>query len=939
MAKMTSVLFFIALLILGFSKVEAAETLTIYVSPEGKDTWTGRLAKPKVDGADGPLASLAGARDAVRALRSRTSGLAQPVRILFADGTYPMSNTVVFTPVDSGSEEFPITYEAAPGAKAVVTGGRRIEGWAPGEGKLRSVKIADPKWRFRQLFVNGERYVRARAPNKEDYWHLAEKFIGLENGIGSLQVKKGDARSWPRANEIEIVLHRFWDISRFHLTSIDSEKSLITFRTPKDLKKITHWTSGNAYWLENSLAFCDSPGEWFLDTEKGILYLRPLEKHMNGELKVVAPVLESLIKFVGRQDKPIRYITFRGLSFQHADWSLADEGYDGHQADIEVGAHIEGDYVESMTFEKCDFSHLGRYALWFRRDCKANVVSACEFSDLGAGAVEIGEGGDAQKSINFETSHNKVVGCHIFDNGHVYPSAVGIWVGFASYSLIADNHIHDTSYSGISVGWGWADIPNGGHHNIVERNYLHDIQNIMGDGGAIYTLGRQPGTMIRDNVIHDVEGYYTYGSGIYLYNGSAEITLENNLVARTIGPSFVNNAGGGRNVLRNNIFALSATVVYSINKNSQKSIEENIVYIKEGFFSGDGWDYKATNMRNNLYYFTEGSFEFPGGRPFEEWQKIGLDAGSIVADPGFVDVANGDFNLKPDSPALKVGFKPFKVPIVGLARPDRRKDPRLVKVFALEKSAGVTKTITPQVVEHYTEDGRPLTRLYKNAAVAEPDPQVERGLVAWWPCDQILSRGPGSPLNGKIYDRAQVVNGRVGKAVLLDGEKGHIEVAPGGLLNLTDALSLSVWVRLDAQQTSHNGNFGIVEWSQNCRLMVPEKSPPYSITFDAIRQNAQSTGVMVEKAVPANVWTHIVATMNNSTGEWAIYLNGKLAGKKTFSERGRLSDMKGTDFVVGRRDSHAFLKGALDELKVYSRALSAEEVKAAYEKSAAPPLR
>jgi hypothetical protein len=47
---------------------------------------------------------------------------------------------------------------------------------------------------------------------------------------------------------------------------------------------------------------------------------------------------------------------------------------------------------------------------------------------------------------------------------------------------------------------------------------------------------------------------------------------------------------------------------------------------------------------------------------FEAWQKHSGDVAGMVADPLFVDPKNGDFRLKPDSPALKQGFIPFDCP-------------------------------------------------------------------------------------------------------------------------------------------------------------------------------------------------------------------------------------------------------------------------------------
>ena len=72
--------------VLGFS-VQCAGAVRLYVSAQGNDRWSGRLAKPNRGRTDGPLASLTGARDAIRRLKS-TGPLTEPVRVAVADGTY-----------------------------------------------------------------------------------------------------------------------------------------------------------------------------------------------------------------------------------------------------------------------------------------------------------------------------------------------------------------------------------------------------------------------------------------------------------------------------------------------------------------------------------------------------------------------------------------------------------------------------------------------------------------------------------------------------------------------------------------------------------------------------------------------------------------------------------------------------------------------------------
>jgi hypothetical protein len=50
----------------------------------------------------------------------------------------------------------------------------------------------------------------------------------------------------------------------------------------------------------------------------------------------------------------------------------------------------------------------------------------------------------------------------------------------------------------------------------------------------------------------------------------------------------------------------------------------------------------------------------------EEWRALGYDQHSVFADPLFVDAANGDYRVRPESRALKLGFKNFDVSNAGL---------------------------------------------------------------------------------------------------------------------------------------------------------------------------------------------------------------------------------------------------------------------------------
>jgi hypothetical protein len=398
--------------------------------------------------------------------------------------------------------------------------------------------------------------------------------------------------------------------------------------------------------------------------------------------EVVAPRLTRLVELRGRPDagKFVEHVTFRGLAFHHEDWTLEPQGHSDPQAAVTVPAAILADGARHCAIEACEVAHVGDWAIWLRRGAKNCRIVRNRLCDLGVGGVRIGEA--AMAAIDqAESSDNLVDNNHVFDGGHVYPAGVGVWVAQSSRNRISHNDIHDFFYSGMSIGWNWDDAPNRCHHNVIEHNHVHHLmKGVLSDGGGIYTLGTSPGSIIRNNVFHDVWPYHTppIGWGIYLDATSSGYLVENNVVYNTQSGGLMYANGGHEHVIRNNVFAFSADhVLWPFWEKRPNTFRQNIVYFTQGTLF---WPPAERSLNDRLAArespgtWDENLYWHPGGagalrffrRDLARWQVLGLDRRSLLADPLFVSAGDHDFRLQPGSPALGLGFRPIDTGGVGL---------------------------------------------------------------------------------------------------------------------------------------------------------------------------------------------------------------------------------------------------------------------------------
>lgn len=670
----------------------AAEKL-LFVAKNGSDDWSGRLPQPNAEATDGPLATLAAARDAVRSLRDEKGQLPGSVKVVVRAGTYYLDEPLRLEPDDSGAVASPISYEGQPGEDVVLSGGRAIAVWKRYRGTIFQADVGAllPKgFRIRHLFYNGRRLPVARVPNIDpkrprtggwsyvvetypiaDYdpakmdrgWHepynttLRTHLLYDQNEI--------DPRGWSHAElaEVSIFPWQCWNNDIVPIESIDAAKGLLKLGNEGARYKIIR---GNRFFVQNVFEELDAPGEWYHDAASGTLYLWPPDGKL-ADSTVVAAVLKNIVQFAGdtRPERPVGHVRFAGFRMEACD-----------------GAAVTLDSAEHCTVARSTIRGTGSEAVWLSGRVRRCSILGNDITDTGCGGVELKRGG----------GENLVSNNHIHHFSEVYRHRAGINVR-GEKNVVSHNLVHDCPRSGIFFG---------GSGNLVEMNDVHHVNLEACDSamvgmfaGSYERAASQRGNVIRFNRITDSEGYCMvcpgqwttphHTMGIRMDDCGSNATIYGNLIIGAI--RGVHLHSGKDNLVENNILIENQQwqMGYSNHLSEFKKIESDMSgnrFVRNivCYTDPEAYLFGIANWTDRIIAESDYNLLFTGdtpmrirrwpGKPRElslaDWQAMGYDTHSVVADPKFVDPAAGDFRLKEDSPAWALGFKKIPLEKIGL---------------------------------------------------------------------------------------------------------------------------------------------------------------------------------------------------------------------------------------------------------------------------------
>ncbi len=649
----------------GFSQREKVVVQhNIYVSNKGNDQQAGTVAKP--------LRTL----HAAVAKAFGMKGL--DVTVVMSGGTYELEQTLEIGPGFFKS----LLIRPNGNEKVIITGSKRTyPKWEMDKNGIWKARVTWPVAPDR-FFANEKAQPMARYPN---FSVEARVF----NGTAADALSKEKVSGWkdPSGGYIHALHQGEWGAFHYRITGKSNDELLYEGGWQNNRPAPMH---KEHRFVENILEELDAPGEWYYHVESGTLYFYPPAKtDLNNSVFAVSH-LTDLIHIKGSEQKSASDISIENISFTQTERSFMQAKEPLLRSDWTIyrGGAILLDHTEDISIRDCEFFELGGNAIFISGYNNKAAIVDNHIHDIGANAIAFVGKPSAVRSPSFRyenfvpwdkmdyakgpRSNDYPRACLASGNlihhiGTVEKQVSGVQISMASKITIAHNTIYQLPRAGINISEGtW-----GGH--IIEYNDVFNTVLETGDHGAFNSWGRdrywrpqrdlidsivaaRPGIELLDAidpvVIRNNRFQCDHGWDIDLDDGSTNYQIYNNVCL---------NGGlklreGYHRTVANNILVNNGFHPHVWLKNSSDVFMHNIVTTRYAPILMNHW---GKMVDSNYFLSKEGLLAS---------QTLGLDKNAHYGPANFYDSETGDYRIKPGSPVLLTGFKPFEMNF-GVERP------------------------------------------------------------------------------------------------------------------------------------------------------------------------------------------------------------------------------------------------------------------------------
>ncbi len=677
MKKVVHTVFSVVLLWICFSCQKQA--VEIYIATNGDDTAFGTK--------DAPIKSIQRARDLSIALIKKS-----PVDIIFEDGTYYLSESVVFETEHSGSKENGITYKAATKGKAIISGGTLLDlSWERHKDGIYKAKIPEGLTSIDQLYVNGRNQRMARFPNARagknvfDTWDLIHtKEPDPDND--PLSSKRIASYENPEGAYVHAMHAALWGDMHWLVKGKTKNDSLILEGGWQNNRPSAMHPRYRI--IENVFEELDAPQEWYFNKTERMLYYYPEENIEIQNAKIEVVRLKNLLELKGTKEKPVEFISFDGLVFRHASRSFMENKEPLLRSDWTTyrGGALKFTGAENCLIANCEFDQLGGNSIFVNNHNRNLTFKSCYIHDSGASGIAfVGDPAMVRsplfrygpqdygsldripgpKGDNYPQDC-RVEDCLITMTGRFEKQTAPIQISMSSRITVDHCSIYDVPRAGINISEGTF----GGH--IIENCDVFNTVLETGDHGSFNSWGRdrfwtpdiketalqvEKDTllpyldMIEPNIIRNSRWRCDHGWDIDLDDGSSRYLIYNNLLLN----GGLKMREGYHRMAYNNIIINNSLHPHVWYTNSGDVFKKNIIsgayrpaIMSRSIAKERKW---GKELDSNLF--------ITNGFDKTRFLKNKADLNSVVGKPLFVNPQDGDFSVAENSPAFAIGFKNF----------------------------------------------------------------------------------------------------------------------------------------------------------------------------------------------------------------------------------------------------------------------------------------